>query len=449
MRLLCNICFMMLIVTLAGCASYSERTAGPRALMHSGRIGMASHMVNSPLYGAGTEELNALGSLELGDRGLINMNAGRPQEALFYLNLAIKKLEEEETTGYISKFFRHTTAFLTGDEELQPYKMPGYEKVVLYSHKAMCYLLLGDVEKAYNVTRKTISLQQEEWKKVQNIKYQYNTAMMSNTATGQLARSLMAMVDTIPPTVVSHINPVPDFIDGLVMDVMANTEERESALRYNAQIAYRKAYSASGAATALRAFHDVLDERKSRAAYILISEGQAPYYASRGLAHRVAGGSCRLNVAVPVLPPRPNVTSISVSTPKNQPVQLLRLCSMQDLFLTHYHEVYKSRQALSWAAHLLRSNVVSIAGSFAGVQQEALRLVSATQQADTRCLSFLPHGYYAMRLPLPEGATQLRLRAEAWSGGKSVSLTIPAEGPVVIYGFVNNNNFSASVAQFN
>ena len=67
---------------------------------------------------------------------------------------------------------KSSTSPKTRRKELADYEVRSYEKVMLLNYKALCYMLKGD-RKAYNVTRRAIDLQQEEWEKFQQEKAKF------------------------------------------------------------------------------------------------------------------------------------------------------------------------------------------------------------------------------------------------------------------------------------
>lgn len=110
--------------------------------------------------------------LSLVERGLLTLNVGDFERALFYFDAAEEKLglteEDSSITGAASDYGKSGLSMLLGTEELANYELRGYEKVMLLNYKALCYMLMGD-RKAYNVTRRAIDLQQEEWEKFKQL----------------------------------------------------------------------------------------------------------------------------------------------------------------------------------------------------------------------------------------------------------------------------------------
>ena len=110
--------------------------------------------------------------LSLVERGLLTLNVGDFERALFYFDAAEEKLglteEDSSITGAASGYGKSGLSMLLGTEELANYELRGYEKVMLLNYKALCYMLMGD-RKAYNVTRRAIDLQQEEWEKFKQL----------------------------------------------------------------------------------------------------------------------------------------------------------------------------------------------------------------------------------------------------------------------------------------
>lgn len=110
--------------------------------------------------------------LAIVERGLLTLNVGDFERALFYFDAAEDKLgltEADDTvSGAASKYGKTGLSVLLGSEEMANYELRGYEKVMLLNYKALCYMLMGD-RKAYNVTRRAIDLQQVEWEKFQAV----------------------------------------------------------------------------------------------------------------------------------------------------------------------------------------------------------------------------------------------------------------------------------------
>ncbi len=110
--------------------------------------------------------------LSIVERGLLTLNVGDFERALFYFDAAEEKLgltEADDTvSGAASKYGKTGLSVLLGSEEMANYELRGYEKVMLLNYKALCYMLMGD-RKAYNVTRRAIDLQQAEWEKFKQV----------------------------------------------------------------------------------------------------------------------------------------------------------------------------------------------------------------------------------------------------------------------------------------
>lgn len=118
--------------------------------------------------------------LSIMERGLIALNTGDVKRALFFFDAAEEKLnltEDHATVGDTAgSAAKSGLAAVVGSAELADYKVRSYEKVMLLNYKALCHMLLGD-RKAYNVTRRAIDLQQEEWEKFQQEKASFDEKM--------------------------------------------------------------------------------------------------------------------------------------------------------------------------------------------------------------------------------------------------------------------------------
>lgn len=110
--------------------------------------------------------------LSIIERGLMTLNSGDFERALFYFDAAEEKLglaeADDSVSSAVSSAGKTGLAVILGAEEMANYELRGYEKVMLLNYKALCYMLMGD-RKAYNVTRRAIDLQQAEWEKFKEL----------------------------------------------------------------------------------------------------------------------------------------------------------------------------------------------------------------------------------------------------------------------------------------
>ena len=120
--------------------------------------------------------VSSASELSIMERGLLALNTGDVDRALFFFDAAEEKLNlAEDQTGITDQAAgasKSLLASVTGAKELADYEVRSYEKVMLLNYKALCYMLKGD-RKAYNVTRRAIDLQQEEWEKFQEEKAKF------------------------------------------------------------------------------------------------------------------------------------------------------------------------------------------------------------------------------------------------------------------------------------
>lgn len=120
--------------------------------------------------------ISSASELSIMERGLLALNTGDVDRALFFFDAAEEKLNlAEDQTGVTDQAAgasKSLLASVTGASELADYEVRSYEKVMLLNYKALCYMLKGD-RKAYNVTRRAIDLQQEEWEKFQQEKAKF------------------------------------------------------------------------------------------------------------------------------------------------------------------------------------------------------------------------------------------------------------------------------------
>ena len=134
---------------------------------------------------------------------------------------------------------------MIGAEEMADYQMRGYEKVMLLNYKALCYMLQGD-RKAYNVTRRAIDLQQEEWEKFKKLLAENEAKAaegtkdvaglgdaMKNVKIDDRSEDVKAKAELVTS---AYVNPFADYLNAMMMEIDGISD---SALRSNARIAYQ------------------------------------------------------------------------------------------------------------------------------------------------------------------------------------------------------------------
>lgn len=140
--------------------------------------------------------------LSIMERGLIALNTGDVKRALFFFDAAEEKLnltEDHATVGDTAASAAKTgLAAVVGSAELADYEVRSYEKVMLLNYKALCHMLLGD-RKAYNVTRRAIDLQQEEWEKFQQEKVKLDEKLEKMKAQAKEEAAKQAQAEKAAP----------------------------------------------------------------------------------------------------------------------------------------------------------------------------------------------------------------------------------------------------------
>ena len=114
------------------------------------------------------EYADKVGLLNLMERGSICLVMGQPDDTIRYLDsaqLVLGKRDDESHAKQGAVAVGSVAAELIGLGECGRYNPSGYEMVLLLNYKAMAYMLNGDADRAYNVARQSIELQNDEREK--------------------------------------------------------------------------------------------------------------------------------------------------------------------------------------------------------------------------------------------------------------------------------------------
>lgn len=443
--------------------SYAEQFAIARASLHAGEVDKLKAMMGIHfIHEDGTpftkdevkEKIVATGSeLSLMERGLIALNAGMPDIALFYFDAAQIKMEEVEAKSKASKnatkVGQGAWVAITGMEESQDYYLRGYEKVMIYNYKALCYMLQGD-RKAYNVTRNAIDRQQEEWElfkeKLKGLedesskKYKEDEvvdashvqtleAFKDNDTRDEYTQETARLVPH------AYVNPFGDYMNAVILEI-DSIEER--SMRNNAGIAYKKVLDNNPKCTTAR---NAVKEMKwavpkgKKLVHVIVADGFAPERQVRRITLPISEiiASASYAEAVPQISP---VKYISARYGKSNynlsPLSNMEAIILRDDLDSKPFKIFMLSLAFARTigAQLLAEELG--AGEFSPL---AGLLVGAMQQPDTRSWLSLPSKIMVARFYVPNSAKEISLRTydEKRNIIAEEKVDLAPKGPSVVY----------------
>ncbi len=405
--------------------------------------------------------------LSIMERGLIALNTGDVERALFFFDAAEEKLNLTEDNHGIgdSATGLAKTAFasVTGASEMSDYEVRSYEKVMLLNYKALCYMLQGD-RKAYNVTRRAIDLQQQEWEKFQEMKAKFDeeqekraAAAKANAQSGQSNPDAELQqiydnvnVDNRSADVVkkanlvtsAYVNPFGDYMNALLQEF---DSLQDKSLRDNARISYGKVVAnnkdcKTAAAAEKAVMKGVSDNQKI--VQVILSDGFAPYQVEESRTFAVGKYEATINLAhaAPVETP---VVGANVKT-GGKTTKMSSLTKMESIILRDEQD-HMAWRTMDVALALLRSGLANKKlGAFGGM------LAGAVQHPDTRSWLSLPNQVLVSRLVVP--ASQKTIEISTYGkDGKTIaakSVALADKGPTVVYAVSYNEHMQAYANAF-
>lgn len=396
--------------------------------------------------------------LVLLERGLIALNSGNYKQAILYFDAAEIKLEQAEsksgTWTDVTKASQDALVLMTGSaESSSDYYLRGYEKVMLFNYKAFCYMLMGD-RRAYNVTRKAIDMQQDEWEKLRpQIEKAQEELAQKKAENPEMAEyieseSQHGTVEERIQSLNAFVNPFGDYIDGMIMDI---DSIKNTAMRDNARIAYQKVLELNS--KCLAAKNAVAELKKKnppsgqKLVHIILAEGFAPYKE----VHATDEGIKYTTLTEQISPfASARVTPLNKNGKNMTAAQALSPLSMiTNIALRDYMAYQPMRELLYWRT-LLAAQVApdlirafsdnATAGELGAWATKAL--VMEMQNPETRSWCTLPRQVQVIRFYVPNSAASIKLETLADKKQKIAETTVPlaANGPTVVYA-VNYNEY--------
>lgn len=460
--------------------SYAEKYQPARALLLSGDFSALQVLMNLNKVQANVREedgtlvvdedqkeklLKSSAELALIERGLLSLNTGDYVKALFYFDLAEIKMEERDAQAKAmrnaKKAGQNLLLALTGMEETKDYPMRGYEKVMLYNYKALCYMLLGD-RRAYNVTRKAIDKQQEEWEifkaELAEIEEEINNTKddseddKDKPASGSVANKFLEEDTRDEYTKKSaslvanaYVNPFGDYMDALIMEI-DSYEER--SIRDNARISYKKVYENNkdciDAKTAMSQMNSA-PPRGKKLVHVILADGFAPERKEHifGLLIGNIVASAKYSVATPHESP---VKSAQVAYGRS--VKNMSSLSKMESIILRDDQDRRPYNALKIGLSLGRTTGVGlVANQFLGKDFGTLfsALVGKAQSSDTRSWLTLPNQVLVSRNYVNNNMKEITITTFDEKKKTMSTTTVPLNenGPTVIYAVNYNGNLHA------
>lgn len=400
--------------------------------------------------------------LVLLERGLISLNSGNYKQAILYFDAAEIKLEQAEaqsgTWTDITKASQDALVVMTGSAESGDYWLRGYEKVMLFNYKAFCYMLMGD-RRAYNVTRKAIDMQQQEWEELRpQIEKAQEYLAKKKAENPDMAdyiesESQHGTVEDRIQALNAFVNPFGDYIDGMIMDI---DSIQNKAMRDNARIAYQKVLELNPKCTAAKNAVAELKKKNppsgQKLVHVILAEGFQPYKevhtTEDGIKYTTLTEQISPFVSARVTPLNKNgknLTSAQALSP---------LSEITNIALRDYMAYQPMRELLYWRTLLAAQVAPGLISSLTSDKDigalgawATKALVMEFQNPETRSWSTLPRQVQVIRFYVPNSAASIKLETLAEGKQKIAETTVPlsASGPTVVYA-VNYNQYIQALA---
>lgn len=401
--------------------------------------------------------------LAIVERGLMTLNVGDFPRALFYFNAGEEKLGITETnssmTSLASKYGKSSLSVLTGSEELSHYEMRGYEKVMLLNYKALCYMLMGD-RKAYNVTRRAIDLQQEEWEKFRQLlaENESKLAQEEQKMSAQRPQSGPMLtandVDDRSEEVKkkaelvasAYVNPFGDYLNAMMMEIDGLSDP---TIRQNARIAYEKVVEnnpdCSAATEAVKTVEKGV-KKNMKLVQIILSDGFSPYQVEKTRVLKIPtnGRPIEAPINYANATPVPTLTNAARIRFSGKTKPLSSLTKMESLILRDEADRMPLRATMLGLAMIRSLATTAYLGELGAA------LSGKMQHPDTRSWLTLPNQVYVARIQVPKSQTSLKLETLDAKGQvlATSEVKLAADGPTVVYAVSYDKNMQVFANAF-
>jgi len=440
--------------------SYVERYLPARTALNEGDLDTVNTLMGiNPTHADGTkftddevkkQLIENSSELSLIERGLLTLNSGEYRRALLYFDAAELKMEKTEARSEKEKKDdRSTFAALAGMEESQNYYLRGYEKVMIYNYKALCYMLLGD-RKAYNVTRKAIDKQQEEWilfkERLRALENEEKDSETSDSIAQQDSRdSYTKGKAALVPS--AYVNPFGDYMNAIIMEIDGH---QDTSMRDNARIAYKKVLDNNkDCATAKQAAIAMRKKvpKGKKLVHVILADGFSPELTEKTLNVEIGGIMATANYAE-ATPHKTTVVTATVQVGKITQ-NMSSLSKLESLILRDDldNKPFKTFMMAMALARTVGLQALGTEVGLGGLGWLASKFAARVQRPDTRTWLSLPNQILVARLYVPNSAKTISINTYAEDKTKvsTTKVSLAKEGPSVVYAVNYNSHLNAFV----
>jgi len=427
-------------------AGYSERYQTVKGMVKEGHIGEAAQY-----YDKQTRELRSLtgeekdfaekyGFLAWLEQGTLELDEGQYDDAVESFSHAERILESRDSESKVSDWFKSITTFtaetVSGNEELQPYKGEGYERVLMLNYKSIGYLLQGK-RQAYNVTRRAIDWQNLEKKafeeKLRETQKQLTEKEDQADESGEdgsgLNSKAYAAYDRKAATVPSaFVNPFGFYVAGMIQEFEGY---QDRSLRDNARISYKKALELNPDSKVLKQAVKDLGKpapRNKRLLHVVVADGFAPE--KKMLTYGISAQNMVVPIKLPIYEPvASRVARIEVRTTGGKRLaKLSPVADVEALSLRHQKDSEPFRQLRVMTAFLTSTVTHAALNSALGQLGEKVASKKDEMAApDMRSWMSLPATMQAARLHISKGVSKLKLVSYDKQGRQLASSIVEIE----------------------
>lgn len=437
--------------------TYAEAYAPARTALQEGKAEELINKIESKYY---TEDGNKKSrdeiieelvknnsELSILERGLLILNAGDFERALLYFDAGEMKMEQCEAESGMYKLgatiSKGGIATLFGSEEVNDYVLRGYEKVMLLNYKALCYMLLGD-RKAYNVTRRAIEKQQEEWEKFKELLVEFEEKqakqadnqkkIASEVNVDNRDEEIKKKAELVPN---AYVNPFGDYMDALLLELDGIDDK---SIRDNSIIAYKKVLEnnkdCGTAKTAIKEVRRGVPKGK-KLVHIILADGFSPERKESVQGYQIDKLKAVVNFATATPIPSNVAGAKVIYTGGNQTFS--SLSKMESIILRDDQDRLPFRTAMVTLA-LLRSGTAS---AFLG--DLGVNIAATLQRPDTRSWLTLPNKVIVARFYVPNKTKNVTI--QTYDEKKRImaqyAVDIAELGPTVVYAVSYENQLKA------
>lgn len=226
-----ELCSLLPLLLLTGCASYERQTEAFRGAWNGGNTTKAAELANVQVYDKSDSRDGVIWLLEQGAALRAN---DQLEESTFAFDRAEKRMRHYESQAKV-RLSKETTALMVNLATI-PYEGRGYDRVMLNTYQALNYLRLGQADAAMVELRQANDEQDAELiRNARRITSARKSAgrFQSNILRTQNDANTRAQLDRLQPSLNmdygAFVNPFTDFLHALCLWSLAD-DQRENAI---------------------------------------------------------------------------------------------------------------------------------------------------------------------------------------------------------------------------